>query len=273
MKAPNLGKMVGPLPLGAWVGVTGGGLGLAYLARRQGAATATTRTVSPAADAAGAPASGFAGGGAVNLPTGASPPATPATPTPVSPEIITNDDWLGVATRLLIGRGYGAYTTQQALERYLRGEQLTAEQAAIVESAMQLQGPPPFSPVAAPPPLPAAPPVSQAPLPPQAPPPPAPPPAPPPPPDAGAAIPNFPSWVNLNPGETVIGLLPSPEPGGGWYLSNYGGVFNVGPAPMLGAPRNEGFGPPGDRRAVSIVPLGRGYRVISNHGENYNYPR
>lgn len=72
-------------------------------------------------------------------------------------------------------------------------------------------------------------------------------------------------------GEQIIGQLGAPG-GGVWWLGSKGGVFNEGGAPFFGSANPYGFDDPNVRKAVSIVPLGKGYRVISNRGENYDFP-
>lgn len=152
MKAPDLGKMVGPLPLGAWLGVVGGGLGLAYMAKKK-AGAAPPVVPGPASPNGGLPVTG---GGVVALPDNAPGGAgAGGSLTPLAPAPTTNDEWARYAAIVLIGHGFGAYATQQALAKYLEGQQLTAEESAIVEAAMRYIGPPPYSPPVAPPPLPA----------------------------------------------------------------------------------------------------------------------
>lgn len=113
---------------------------------------------------------------------------------------------------------------------------------------------------------------------------PAPAPVPPPPapgPAPAPVAPRPPAVTNLPPdmlqkiqaaGEQIISSLIDPNTGGTWWLGSKGGVFNVGGAPFFGSARPFGFDDPNVRRAVQIVPLGRGYRVVSSRGENYDFP-
>lgn len=144
MKAPNLGKMIGPLPLGGWVIVVGGGLGIAYAANRRRGGAAPVE-VAPDLTGAGVPGALVPGlpGGVVNL----GPPA-PSFEGINAPPPATNDEWARAAARVLIGRGFGAYATQQAIDAYLRGETLTSEQRAVVDAAILAAGVPPFPPPA-----------------------------------------------------------------------------------------------------------------------------
>lgn len=285
VKIPPLGKMIGPLPLGGWVAVTGGGVGLAVLAnRRRPEPAPATAAVVTADDATGAPSytpgvyTSPIPGGAIGLPDA----GTPAQPVSVAPPPATNDEWARSALIQLVGRGFGAYAAQAALGAYLEGRQLTAEQAAIVEGALRYAGPPPYLPVTAPAPLPAQPVISPT-VP--APPPaeqvaPKPPPPPPPAPEPGELVatntcPPFPSEIRekMNPGETIIGVLHAPN-GGCWYASNYGGVFALGGAPFYGSARPYNVGPPVERRITTIVrndKAPRGYMLISQWGEQYRF--
>ena len=78
----DLGRMVGPLPMGAWVAVVVVGLGFAWYSRRLAAAAAPAPSSSP----------DLTGGGA---PTLIVPPYVPASSNtaPVTPSLTTNSDW------------------------------------------------------------------------------------------------------------------------------------------------------------------------------------
>lgn len=148
-RLPDLGKMVGPLPLGAWVAAVGGSLVVATLVRRRQAAAAddvpvlTSGQVPYPYDPQPLQPATYGGvWGLAGAPSG--PPATPT--------INTNTDWERAASTVLIGKGYEAYATQQALRAYLRGlDPLTPQQQAIVEAALQQVGLPPQPPTAVPP--------------------------------------------------------------------------------------------------------------------------
>lgn len=75
-------------------------------------------------------------------------------------------------------------------------------------------------------------------------------------------------------GETILGRLDAPG-GGCWWFSNYGGVANMGGAKLLGSASGYRMGPGYEnppRYIVGFQPLGRGYRLISNRNENYDFP-
>lgn len=135
VKMPDLGQMLGPLPLGAWVGVAGGGVGLAYVARRKG---------------------GGGGGGDDDEVVAPLVPVFPATPTTAGPTALSpsvpevagtpignNSEWIAAGVRALASRGFAPYTTQQCLARYLEGVIQGGDCVAIVDQAIGAIGPPP----------------------------------------------------------------------------------------------------------------------------------
>lgn len=130
---PDMGKMIGPLPLGAWLAVIGGGLGIAVYTRRQGDV--------PTDDTAGRnvdenPGVGTGGSGQwIDL----NPPA----PTGSIGDPATNEEWARKATTTLIGLGYPAINADQAIRRYVASETLAANEAAMVNAAIAAIGPTP----------------------------------------------------------------------------------------------------------------------------------
>jgi hypothetical protein len=60
LMAPDLGKMVGPMPLGAWIAVVGGGLGFALYSRSQSAAAPVDTGMAPEDTSGTFPALGLA---------------------------------------------------------------------------------------------------------------------------------------------------------------------------------------------------------------------
>lgn len=137
MKLPDLGKMVGPLPVGGWVAVVAAGGGIALLGRKATAAKATDT------DAA-----------ATEVPAAMIYPATPTTsgPTGLSPSapslppqttITDNGQWVAEAIKALVQQGYAPYTVQQCLQRFLEGVIQGEPCAGIVNAAILAIGPPP----------------------------------------------------------------------------------------------------------------------------------
>lgn len=167
MASVDFGKQVGPLPLGAWVVVVAGGLGIAYYSRRAGAPAAPTVVE----DTGGVPGVG----------TGPSWTAVPppSTAPEGAPPPATNEEWGRAAINYLIAQGYDANAADSAIRKYLESAKLSVQEYALVRIALTKLGSPPV-----PLPPPADPPVTTTPAPPvsvpgpviQPPPPPPPPP-------------------------------------------------------------------------------------------------
>ncbi len=132
MKLPNLGQMVGPLPLGGWVAVVGGGLGLAYVARKRGGDEEEAEEPEPVDPFPATPATS----GPTFL-----RPSLPAEPS--APPVTDNGEWVALAVRALVVKGYAPYTTQQCLQRFLEGVIQGEPCAGIVNAAIEAVGPPP----------------------------------------------------------------------------------------------------------------------------------
>lgn len=86
MAMPDMGKMVGPLPLGAWLAVVGGGLGLALYTRRQNATEAPTDPDLMPEDTGTTPGVGVGGSGQW---TDVTPPTNSTGDAPAE----TNEEW------------------------------------------------------------------------------------------------------------------------------------------------------------------------------------
>lgn len=163
----DLGKQYGPLPLGAWVAVVGGGLGIAWYAQRNQSADGPPTIVE---DTSGVPGVGNGPGWIAVTPPTTAPPTNTNEPT-------TNEDWGKAAVNYLIASGYDANVADSAIRKYLTAEQLNQQEYSLVRYALEELGSPPV-PLPAPPPPPDQPGTTNPPPPPP-PPPPAPPPAPP----------------------------------------------------------------------------------------------
>lgn len=137
--APDLGKMVGPLPLGAWLAVVGGGLGFALYSRRQSAAAA------PAAgtvdDTSGVPGvgDGSVGGWQSTSPTDSQNTGGGS----VAPPITDNDSWGRAAEVWAIGHGYPPLAVDTAVRAYLSGDDPGVQGSAIISAILAGIGPPP----------------------------------------------------------------------------------------------------------------------------------
>lgn len=109
--AVDLGKQVGPLPLGAWFVVVGAGLGLAYYSYKNSEPTDPTVT----ADTSGDPG---VGDGSVSQWTQTNPPAAD---TGAATTVTTNEQWGVQAINWLIAQGYPASLADSAIRKYLAG--------------------------------------------------------------------------------------------------------------------------------------------------------
>lgn len=133
MDAPDLGKMVGPLPLGGWAVVVAAGLGFAYYRRNSGGGGGVLTPVADVLDP-----TTYAGqtGGAVGL---AAQP-TDATATGYT----SNDQWATAAIRYLVNNQVAdGYTASQVVSKYLEGGALTSTEQGIIARAVAALGPTP----------------------------------------------------------------------------------------------------------------------------------
>jgi hypothetical protein len=151
MAGIDLGKQVGPLPLGAWVAVVGAGLGVALYTRRQSAASAEPTVVE---DTSGIPGVG----------TGVNGMWTDVTPVPPTdaPTVYTdNDSWGRAAIDRLVADGYPSAQVYSAITKALAGgtgdNALSVSEFAIWARALVLLKTPP-TPVGVPAPSPTGPP-------------------------------------------------------------------------------------------------------------------
>lgn len=128
----NLGKQIGPLPLGAWFAVVGVGLGISYYVRRQGNNTPTVVT-----DTSGDPGVGMGGSGWVSTtPSTGGGSVAPATPT-------TNDQWGVAAINWLIAKGYPPVQADTAVRKYLNGDKLSVQEFSLMTILLAAMGVPP----------------------------------------------------------------------------------------------------------------------------------
>lgn len=161
--AMDLGKQVGPLPLGAWIVVVAGGLGIAVWQRNTGNSDPT-----PVEDTSGTPGVGTGDGmvGVTPLPGYGN---TPSTGTGVTYD--TNEAWGQAAINWLIAQGYQPGLASSAITKALNGGQdVSGNKMSIAEwslwtLALTKFGSPP-TPVNVPPPSSVPGPVTQPPPPP-----------------------------------------------------------------------------------------------------------
>lgn len=125
MAEMDLGKQIGPLPLGAWIAVVAGGLGIALWSRNRTDGLSEPEIVE---DGSGTPGVGE-GPGWVAVP----PPTTgPSTPT-----YETNEAWGQAAINWLIAQGYPAGLASSAITKALNGgEDISGNKMSIQEWAL-----------------------------------------------------------------------------------------------------------------------------------------
>lgn len=127
--AVDLGKQVGPLPLGAWIVVVGGGLGIAWYTKRSGTAE------EPQIDTSGQPG---VGDGSV----GGWVPQAPVTGTQGVEQVpTTNEEWAYRAKQVLIAANYPPTTVSSAIDKYINGQTLSVAEFAMVGIALGKVGP------------------------------------------------------------------------------------------------------------------------------------
>lgn len=144
--ALDLGKQLGPMPLGAWIAVVGAGLGIAYYTRGGGGISGSDSDLLAGdetfvEDVSGDP--GVGEGGFVFTPP---PVVTPGTNPPVD-----NDEWSQRAIAELINANYDPAWANAAITHAMFGERLSPREWSIWREALRRLGPPPF-PINVPPP-------------------------------------------------------------------------------------------------------------------------
>lgn len=139
----TLSRQVGPLPVGGWLLAIAGGLGVAYFLNRDAPSPdPDPGTIDPGSDAG----LGFTSRGGVG--TDLLGPSLPTQP-PASDdgdddgEPTTNTGWGLLAIRTGMDLGYGPLATNAAVSRYLTGQELTREQAKLLDAILREIGPPP----------------------------------------------------------------------------------------------------------------------------------
>lgn len=130
--AMDLGKQIGPLPLGGWVAVVAIGGGIAWYARKQG-------NTSPLVveDVSGTPGVGVGGSGAY-VPV--VPPTNAADAKPTN-----NEDWGIAMVQWMTAKGYDSATSELAVRKYLNQAKLSPQEWTLVTLGMAILGPPPQS--------------------------------------------------------------------------------------------------------------------------------
>jgi hypothetical protein len=148
--ALDLGKEIGPLPLGAWIAVIAGGLGIAVWSKNSAPTAAAGGGTGPTVvEDIGSPAG--VGDGSV----GGWLPTNPVTSPTGTPEITTNEQWGNQAINWLIAQGYEPTWCYSAITKALLGgvgdNALSAREYVLWGLALARFGAPPTA-VSVPPP-------------------------------------------------------------------------------------------------------------------------
>ena len=146
----DLGKQVGPLPLGAWIAVVGGGLAIAYWQRNAGS-SASGEDPSTDTSSDGTVNDSGAGGSWIAVP----PPTTGTDSGKVTYE--SNEQWGQAAINWLIAQGYNPGLSSSAITKALNGgvdisgNKMSVQEWSLWSLALTKFGSPPY-PVNVPPP-------------------------------------------------------------------------------------------------------------------------
>jgi hypothetical protein len=127
----DLGKQVGPLPVGGWIVVVGAGLGFGYFINKRNSEPSTEDPSSQQLTETGV---GMGGGQLIFDPPQTSTPDT-------DPE--TNAAWGRRAINHLIALNYDANAADRAINKYLTGVPRTTSEQALVALVLASFGAPP----------------------------------------------------------------------------------------------------------------------------------
>lgn len=131
----GLKKQIGPLPLGVWIAVVGGGLAVAYIINKRSNANAPGDSGSTGDF--GSATSGT-GTGASSVWAANQPPGSPTTPM-----ISTNVQWEQAASAYLLTLGADPALVDSAMRKYLFNQPLSQAEQAVISSAIRQFGLPP----------------------------------------------------------------------------------------------------------------------------------
>lgn len=130
----NLGKQIGPLPAGAWLGVVGGGLALGYfINKRQG--NASTEDEQPVLTDPNSDVG--VGGGQFQY------DPIESVPNPAPPEDNDNAAWGRKGVNYLTSLGYAGTYAQNVMNKFLAGVALTPAEKLLIDQVILRFGSPP----------------------------------------------------------------------------------------------------------------------------------
>lgn len=130
-KGLDLGKQIGPLPLGAWIAVVGGGLAITLYSRNASGTGEVVYTED------GSIPSGVGTGE-----TGGWVPTTPP-PTTGPPAVTTNEEWGRAAINHLVAQGFDSAVADVAVRKYLESKILNPQELALIRLVLNKLGAPP----------------------------------------------------------------------------------------------------------------------------------
>lgn len=254
-KGSGSGRQLFGMPL--WM--VGGGVGIVvvilYLRRRSAAGNAGA--ASGALTGGATPVIDSATGGLIDPNTGL-PYISSQTSSASGTQTLSG--WITAAQAALKNSGYSPALIEQALYDFTNGNTLTTQEAGAINAALgQVGSPPnllpflgnipnPHPPAPVPVPKPVPKPVTKVPL---------------------AAAPS----IKMQPGEHIVNQVSADAKGGGYYLTNLGGVYAVGGAPFegsfLGLPAKTKAGI-GQFVRILLNP-GGGYTEVTAAGQKYTF--
>lgn len=133
----SMGKMIGPLPLGAWLLAIGLGVGIIVYNNKNNGKSSYVDESFVARDTSSDPGVGVGGSG---MWTQLNPPTTS---TNNDSAISSNSEWGKLALVRAIGLGYTPIQADSAIRAYLASEQMSTADWAIINDLLRVLGPVP----------------------------------------------------------------------------------------------------------------------------------
>lgn len=136
--APSaLSKKVGPLPIGAWIGIIAAGVLIAYVINSRTSSGPAQQTLDVAANGTTGNESGTGDGSVGGW------MYQQATAAVAAKTYTSNEAWGRAAIQYLIGQGYDAALADVAIRNYLGGKSITAQTRPLITAALAGLGPTP----------------------------------------------------------------------------------------------------------------------------------
>lgn len=136
--APSaLSKKVGPLPIGAWIGIIAAGVLIAYVINSRGGSGGSQTVLEVAPDGTTGNDSGVGDG------TVGGWMYQQATAAVAAKTYTSNEAWGRAAIQYLIGQGYDAALADVAIRNYLGGKNISSQMRPLITAALEGLGPTP----------------------------------------------------------------------------------------------------------------------------------